>query len=225
MLCEASPPSVPTTSSWCRTSTSTARLPSRASATYALRADKLKSTTSGATTCSMPSWQHGRWSNVAWKAQFGIGKENEYGEPAALQQMQAAGQAAQAMVDAMNSAFVNQHPDYAISLILQQQRLENMFAFSNDELDQLVTTFRDNEDQQGYKALCQQIEQLRRYTRGTPYTDLTLELPDGTQKQLSDYIQEERSISISSTSGHRGAGRAAWPSPVSERCIRNLVTR
>ena len=101
----------------------------------------------------------------------------------------AADEAEQALTEA-TTRFIASHPDYSISLRLQQERMEDMFRYSDSELDEMLVRFAHNEDTLRYRQFQEQVAALRHYTSGTPYTDLEVMTPEGRQCCLSDFIRQ-----------------------------------
>jgi thiol-disulfide isomerase/thioredoxin len=89
---------------------------------------------------------------------------------------------------ALNDKFINEHPSYAISLKLQQDKLEDIFHYTNADYDAMLAKFKDNYDQAGYAEFAKTVEYMRKYVKGSPYTDFAITATDGTAKKFSDCI-------------------------------------
>lgn len=103
--------------------------------------------------------------------------------------METAVAAAQAAEEQMNTMFIERHPDYAVSLLLQQERLNKVFAYDDAELDSMLVRFKGNEDRHGYERLAGRIGKLRRFTRGTRYTDFDVRTEGGEELRFSDFVK------------------------------------
>ena len=132
---------------------------------------------------ALRAWQAER----AWReAEFGFDKKPDRELAARLKP--AADEAEQALTEA-TTHFIESHPDYSISLRLQQERMEDLFRYSDAELDQMLVRFAHNEDTLRYQHFQEQVAALRHYISGTPYTDLEVMTPEGRQCRLSDFIR------------------------------------
>ncbi len=134
--------------------------------------------------------ERARWQaeNLEWSWQFGK-RRLKNGNDGLSEAMADAVSITQKIENRMNTLFVEKHPDYAISLILQQERLNNVFAYSDAELDSILLQFKGNEDINGYEHLVRKVGDMRRFTRGTSYADFGIFLADGTQQKFSSVIK------------------------------------
>lgn len=97
--------------------------------------------------------------------------------------------AAQTVEDIMNAMFIEQHPDYAVSLMLQRELMGDVFCYTAAELDSISARFANNEDVEGYKHFLRKTDMLKQYPRGSHYSDFGVALPDGSQQKLSDLVK------------------------------------
>jgi thiol-disulfide isomerase/thioredoxin len=89
---------------------------------------------------------------------------------------------------ALNDKFIDEHPTYVISLKLQQDKLEDIFHYTNADYDTMLAKFKDNYDKTGYAEFAKTVEYMRKYVKGSPYTDFAVTAPDSTAKKFSDCI-------------------------------------
>lgn len=156
----------------------------------------------------LAAWHAG---HVLWLYRFHDDENKKQKDRQTTSLMEKAANAAQSTVDHLNGKFIAKHPSYAVCLVLQQKRMDDMFKYTDAELDSILTLMKDNEDKPGYERLKAKTAELRKFTKGTPYTDFDVKMADGTVKRFSDCIVKGSYNYIDMWASWCGPCRAAIP--------------
>lgn len=84
--------------------------------------------------------------------------------------------------------FINVHPEYSVSTILIGQKASEPFKYSDDELTAMANQIAGCPDTARVAVINGSIENARKFTRGTRYTDFELTTSDGKKEQFSSHF-------------------------------------
>lgn len=101
-------------------------------------------------------------------------------------------QAAEEAVDAAKMEFIRRHPQSPLSLFIAGGLLNNTFARSQEEVEELGRIAAGIDDTVRRPVVLKMVEKARSLYKGAPYKEIELTDAEGRTVKLSQYLQPDR---------------------------------